>query len=462
MQSIKLTVATLSVVLLASLGACRKENAPQSKTPTGEAEPLAAGRKASPGFADNDAVLYWNQKTSLVLTAPINPQSQSRYFAMVQIAVHDALNAIKPKYERYALLDTRDPFASPDAAVASAAYYAIIGMNIQRTYPVLDWYNETLSTIPDGESKERGIALGKAAAEAIIAKRASDNFAQANVIRAVPDGVEPGQYRSTLPYSLEGMPRIKGLDPWGTLLKPFVIASSTQFRVAPPYPLTSAAYAADYNEVKWKGGRAVHTRTAGEDEIGRFWVERSSIGWNRFARNLVADKKMDAWKTARLLALMHTAMADGTIANFESKYYYFYWRPETAIRLGAQDGNPATVADPTWLPGYTETPNPTNPALNVNTPPVPEYPSAHANFGGAAGEVLRLFFETDNISVDQTSSTTPGVTRHYSSLSSAIRDNSLSRIYVGYHFRNAVMKGEEQGIQVATYVFNHAFRESKD
>lgn len=177
---------------------------------------------------------------------------------------------------------------------------------------------------------------------------------------------------------------------------------------------------------------------------------------------MILGKKMDAWKTARLLALMHTAMADGTLPNFESKYYYFYWRPETAIRLGDSDGNPATVGDPTWLPSYTEIPHPVNPALNTNTPPIPEYPSAHANFGAAAGEALRLFFGSDVISVDLTSLTAPGITRHYSSLFTAIRENSLSRIYVGYHFRKAVDAGEAQGIQVANYVFHHAFREEGD
>jgi hypothetical protein len=98
--------------------------------------------------------------------------------------------------------------------------------------------------------------------------------------------------------------------------------------------------------------------------------------------------------------------------------------------------------------------------MNAYTPPHPDYPSAHAAYGGAASEILKLFFGTDNTSVDQTSPTRPGVTRHYSSFSTAARDNSLSRIYIGYHFRKTCLDGEEQGRQIATYVFNHSFRES--
>jgi len=445
MHSMKRSIAVLSLSVMILLNACKKDDLPH---------------EGPHGFQDNEAVLYWNEKTSIMLTAPMTPQAQSRYFAIVQIAVHDVLNSIRPRYERYALLDARDLFAAPNAAVASAAYHTLKGFNIQGDYPLEAWYQEALSKVADGESKQKGIALGLAAADAITAKRATDNFAVANQQLPGPDGVAPGQYQSTLPFSLPNMPKIKPLAQWSTLT-PFVIESSTQFRVEPPYPVTSQEYTADYNEVKTKGGRATHNRTPEEDEIGRFWVERSSIGWNRCARLLIQAKKIDAWKTARLLALMHTAMVDGTITNFESKYHYFYWRPETAIRLGDNDGNEATIGDPTWLPSYTETPNPANPNMNVNTPPVPEYPSAHANFGAAAGEVLRLFFGTDKVSIDMTSPTLPNVTRRYTSLSSAIRDNSLSRIYVGYHFRKAVLAGEEQGTQVGNYVFHHAFREKE-
>jgi hypothetical protein len=153
-------------------------------------------------------------------------------------------------------------------------------------------------------------------------------------------------------------------------------------------------------------------------------------------------------------------MTDNISGCFEAKYHYFYWRPETAIRMGENDDNANTSGDVTWLPAYIESPNTSNPLLNVYTPPVPEYPSAHASFGGAASEILKLFFETNKISVDQTSGSTPGITRHYSSISQAARDNSLSRIYIGFHFRNAVLKGEKMGQDIANYVFTHSFGET--
>lgn len=444
------------MMMIAGITSCKKQD--MTETDPGNS---ISNEMTGRGFAENDMVMYWNQKTSTVLANGFTPPAQSRYFAMVQIAVHDALNSIKPKFERFALLNERRQFASPDAAVASAAYWTIKKMNVHGSFPIDTWYAESLHLVPEGESKESGKTLGELAADAIIAKRANDNFAQANAQLPVPDGISAGAYRSTLPFSNPGMPPIKALHQWGALMQPFVTQSNSQFRPEAPLPIMSAAYVSDYNEVKAKGASLNHTRTNEETEIGVFWVERSTTGWNRFARNILSTKKIDAWRTARLFALVHTAMIDGVSGCFEAKYHYFYWRPETGIRIN-DDGNPLTSHDAGWLPSYIESPNLVNPAMNMYTPPIPDYPSAHANFGGAAAEILKLFFESDNISVNQTSGTLPTVTRPYTSISRAARDNSLSRIYVGFHFRDACLKGEDQGKRIASYVFNNAFRESTD
>ena len=450
MHTIKLTVAVVGLALISLLPACKKED---SKLPVSQ--------KVPPGFERNEMVLYWNEKTSTLLSSPallVSPPGQARFFAMVQIAVHDALNTISSTFERYALQVERVPSANPDAAVASAVYHTIKALNIQGNFPLDEWYQQALSQMPDNTPKTRGIELGKESAQAIINKRQNDNYATASLQGPGPDGVNPGEYRSTLPFSNPNiLNKPKPLSKWSTLT-PFVLQSSSQFRATPPYPINSPEYTADYNEVKAKGGRENHTRTADETSMGVFWVERSTIGWNRLAYNLVKASKIDALRTARLFALLHTAMVDGAITNFESKYHYFYWRPETAIRLGDQDGNDATIGDPNWLPSNTETPNPNNSLMNIHTPPIPDYPSQHSNFGGAAGRVLQLFFGRDDIPLTLTSPTLPGVTRQYSTISAAIRDNSLSRIYVGYHFRKAVEAGEKQGIEVGEYIFNNAFR----
>jgi hypothetical protein len=444
-----------NIFLLFIIGSCQKEtnelavkefstSASQSKRPL------------EPGFAENDMVMYWNEKAATVLgTAMIQP-ARARYFAIIQIAVHDALNNIKPKFERFALTE-RVQHANADAAVASAAYWTIKGLNRQGSFPVDTWYDESLATIPDGEGKELGKTLGQHAAETIIANRSDDGFTQVlSTSVNPPDGTTPGAYRHTNLLNVRYVPN------WGTVLKPFVALSNSQFRPAGPNNVTSPAYAADYNEVKEKGARIGSTRNPSEETLAKFWAEtRSSIIWNNVVRNIIGTKKMDAWKTARLFALVHTAMADGISGALEAKYYYYTWRPETAIHEGINDGNINTEADGSWLPFIIESPN-ANPAGYFVSPPVPEYPSSYTMYGGVAKEMLASFFESDAISIDLTSASLPGTTLHYNSIAHAASDNSLGKIYAGWYFRKAVLDGEEMGKQIANYVFNHGFKENDE
>jgi len=240
-------------------------------------------------------------------------------------------------------------------------------------------------------------------------------------------------------------------------MKPYVIESNQQFRPEGPYAVNSTDYTADYNEVKTKGGRVNSTRTATESTMARFWSDnRPSITWNNFTREAIKTKKMDAWKTARLFALMHTSMAESINSGLNAMYHFYYWRPETAIRLAATDGNSDTMADPNWLPFLTEIPN------AFPTPPQPGYPSSFTAYSGTAAEVLRLFFSSDETDINLTSATIPGTSMHFSSFTQAARESSLSMILSGWDFRKSAMDGEEMGKQIGNYVFTHHFRENDD
>jgi hypothetical protein len=163
---------------------------------------------------------------------------------------------------------------------------------------------------------------------------------------------------------------------------------------------------------------------------------------------------LGVWETARPLALLNLALADGYIANFDTKRIYNRWRPITAIREAATDGNPDTNADQTWM------------AL-APTPAGPEYDSGHALEGGAAAEVMRRFFGTDSIAFTTCSTTLPPgntcydpnpVTRSFMSFSQAAAENALSRILVGYHFRNAINQGLQHGGMIGHHTFVHFLR----
>jgi hypothetical protein len=405
----------------------------------------------------SDAVTTWNANAgdaaiAACLAPANNPLHESRMYAAMHVAIHDALNAIERRSHPYAFATNRQlRGASPDAAVAAAARGVLVPLLGQLPAPfsdcvpasvegVEDDYAAALSAIPDGRAETRGVQLGRAAAAAIVALRTGDGADTPLFDTAYPQGTAPGVYRFTPGFSFAFAPGWAGVAP-------FVLRDSSQFRAGPPYEVTSRRYAADFAEVKRLGGDGVTTpseRTVEQTEIARFWVESAPLQWNRIARSVSTSSRLDPWAQARLFGLLNMALADGYVGSFESKYLYNYWRPVTAIREADTDGNPNTIADPTWTPLEP-------------TPPIPDHDSAHAVEGGAAAEVLQRFFGTDHIAFRTCSLTLPSgstcndpspVTRRYRGFSEAANENGVSRILVGFHFRHAVEDGIEHGRRI--------------
>jgi hypothetical protein len=314
---------------------------------------------------------------------------------------------------------------------------------------------QSLSRAVDAGAKARGISLGHLSAQAIIKKRANDDIE--STIYPVTEGTKPGEYRFTFPFNAPpfNIPPYSGFYIYPGLGKvtPFGMTKSSQFRPGAPYAITSAEYAADFNEIKSLGRYNSTTRTAEQTEMAKFWVASSPLTWNDIAVNIIAQKNMSAWQVARLLALLQMSEADGYIGCWDTKLHYFTWRPISAIHLAETDGNPNTTADPGWeIVGF----NPTGPSESPYwpTPPIADYTSGHAVAGGAGAEIIKNVIGSDNISFSVTSTSYPS-TRSFKSLSQAARENSLSRIYVGYHFRQACLVGEEQGRKIAKWNFDH-------
>ena len=201
-------------------------------------------------------------------------------------------------------------------------------------------YAAALAAIPEGAAKANGVAVGQAAAAAIVALRAGDGsdapWSDFTTIRRGPSPVNGASRPTSRCRPWRSRPN------WGEVT-PFVLQRGSQFRPQAPYHLRSRKYAADYNEIKLLGGDDITTpsaRTPDQTEIGLFWIESSPLAWNRLARALSVSEGLDLWENARLFGLLNLAMADGYIASWEAKYHYNFWRPITAIRLGDTDGNP--------------------------------------------------------------------------------------------------------------------------
>ena len=372
--------------------------------------------------------MSWNAFASSLVAANLPPGPQTHALAVAQIAVHDALNAVDPRYEPYAFAGSA-PGASPAAAVAAATHDVLVRLVPQAAAAVEAEYDAALSSIPGGAPKSAGIATGKAAAAAILARRSDDDLVAAITKPYTPGPAAPGVYQPTPPLN------VVLLAGWSEL-PPFGLRSAGMFRSAAPPSVAGRAYARDYDEVKALGSAVGTTRTAAQTETALFWYDAAVKEWNLAAQQGLADRSADAWRAARTLAVLNISLADAVIATFDSKFHYEYWRPITAIRRGDDDGNPATQGDAGWEP------------LCV-TPPFPEYPSTHAATGAAAATALaRALGDRHAFTV-----TNPkGVTRTYRRFSAAAQEEAVSRLYCGIHFRTAMDAGLRMGASTARYV----------
>ena len=393
--------------------------------------------------ASADVVTRWNELAGNAAGAAGGPPAIGRVSAIVQVAVHDALNSIRPRFEAYTGIGAAQPGASPGAAVAAASYRVISQLLPSQAAALAVHYENTIAALPDCPEPfpaciEDGIAAGIAAADAILAMRQGDGSATPH--RPYTLAAAPGVYQPTPPAF--AAPQWAGYAE----VTPFVLHSGSQFRAEPSaiFDLGGAVYTRDYNEVKRVGAfnaEAIGDRTPDQTAIARFWPG-GGANWNAVTRVIVAGRGLDEWQHAHLFALLNMALSDGNVAVFDTKYTYNFWRPVTAIRAGDSDGNPLTVGDPAWSPLLT-------------TPLYPDYTCGLPTGSGAATEVLRRYFNTDKVPYTFTAA---GSTRSYATLTEAANESVDARVFAGIHFRTGCVRAVTMGEQVGRFVFQHSLR----
>lgn len=380
-------------------------------------------------------VIEWNRALLQIVRTPgAQPPTihSTRSFAILHIAIFEAVNSIDRSFKPYAVrLAHVSRRASTQAAADQAAHDVLVALYPSFASTLDSQLQQDLNQIPSGQDKNDGIQVGEASAAAILALRSGDGSAV--VLPPFVPKPQPGDYQLTPPNFAPA-----DFIQWPQV-KPFALTHANQFRPGPPPQLTNDEYTRSFDEVMSLGFINSTTRTADQTQIGQFWNGNIQDFWNEISQTAALQHHLDLAHTAHLFALLNIALADTAIAFFEAKYTYDLWRPVTAIRMADIDGNPATQADPAWLP------------LSTKTAPDPSYPGAHSSISAAAAEVLRLYFH-DRITLDVTSEALAGVTRHFTSFSEAAEEAGLSRIYAGQHFRFDHIAGKQLGRQVAVFV----------
>src|SRR6266478_5531864 len=296
----------------------------------------------------------------------------------------------------------------------------------------------SLAQVPDGEHKTAGVRIGQTVAASMLSRRSNDR-SDAQPIPYV-FGNAPGGYQSTPP----NFPPQPQFTHWSRVT-PFALERANQFRPGPPPVLTSDTYSDVFNEVKSLGIAGSTTATPDQALTGRFWNGAIQNYWNEIAQTTAVAHNLTTAQNARLFAELNVAFADDVIAFYDAKYAYNFWRPVTAIREAATDGNPKTLADPNWLPEVG------------NTTPDPAYPGAHAVISASGASVLISFFRRNDFDFTVTSEVLPGVDRSFTSFSAAAEEATLSRIFGGVHFRSDLTTGQRLGRDVADFVVDNFF-----
>ncbi|MEX5637462.1 vanadium-dependent haloperoxidase [Parafrankia sp. FMc2] len=383
-----------------------------------------------------NAVVVWdrNAQTAIWDVAGQQPQVQARSFAMVHGAIYDAVNAISGRpYQPYLSAPRTSGRESTSAAVGTAAFRVLGSLFPAQQARLKAQYDDWMARIPDDTARRSGVAVGGQTAAAMIRARQNDG---AFGDPAWPVGSQPGQWRPTPPTFASD-------TAWVANLRPFLIPSASMFRSAGPPALTSAQYARDLNEVRTIGAVNSTTRTADQTQAAIWWHDRHLGEWE-IKRQLATGQRLNLLQTARMFAMVDLAEADATTACFSEKAAWMFWRPVTAIQLADTDGNPATVADPNWMP------------LLV-TPPHPDFTSGHACFTAGSMSALAHFFGRDDIPFSAYSANS-GTTRHFRGFSHAIAEVIEARIWGGIHTRTADVEGAKIGAKVTSYMIRNYFR----
>jgi len=394
---------------------------------------LALGAASSSSAPGENAVVHWSGIAESAIAAGRPPASSTVLAGMVHGAIYDAVAAVEGGLEPFATGVSAPPGASADAAVAQAARDVLVARVPGQAATVQAAYDAYMATIPDGNSKNGGKAVGAAAAAGMLAARTGDGFD--DVVAYVQPPVGPGVFEPIAPTTPVDVKLGK--------VRPFTFDSPSAYRPDPPYALTTKQYAEDVAEVKELGRNTSASRTAAQTETVRFFTDQAYVQYSRAMRGLVNANGLDLRESARLLGYTWVAVADTMIACWEAKYHYSFWRPNHAIQRADTDGNPATSPDATWLPLVTGN--------------HPEYPSGHACFTAAVTKAVQEYFGTKWLELTLTSTTT-GTSRTYTQLGQLVADVENARVWGGLHYRTTMEETAKHFPRIARDVHKDHFR----
>lgn len=411
--------------------------------------------------------MEWNtQVLNAIRSSDTAAPHATRNLAILHTAIYDAVNSIMGGRTEYTVGSGAPAGANANAAVAAAAN-TVLG----QLYPSLDFsavYSSQLSSIADGQAKNDGINWGTQIATTILNQRAGDGSAAANSGYTISSDIGRWQPTPHTNPSLNFNPNPE-LPGWGNVTT-FGTANPAAVLPSAPPAVNSAQYTADFNQVYTLGAAVGSSRTDDQTHAAYFWNKPNGTittagQWNEIAQTMASTAGLSLADEARLMAALNMSLADATIVAWDAKYTYDFWRPVTAIAYGNQDGNNDTVGD-----DWAGTEFGWNPL--IDTPNTPESTAEESILAGAGGEVLKFYFgdqgfvyaadingdgmiTASDATYDLNNDgfiTAADAYRTFTSLSEAIAEAGMSRIYAGVNMGSSVTEGMDIGEEIASEI----------
>jgi hypothetical protein len=406
---------------------------------------------------DPNCIIEWNQ---LVLSIAVKEDKLLtlkgvRSLSMMHIAMHDVLNNIDRRFKNY-IFKEKGPNAHKLAAVIESAYQVALNQYPKYEIKIIKIRQRWLDKIKVTETKIEGIAFGKKSASKILEFRSNDLWNSDAEYTWHP--MAPGVYAEFNEHSQTPQGFVFGAG-WAKAV-PFVLTTQDQFQAPPPPEINSETYTKAFNEVKIVGSNQSIVRTSDQTHLAMWWKDFVENSHNRLARDLASKENLNIWETARLFALLNMSIYDAYIDVFYNKFHYNHWRPYTAIRWAAFDGNPQTQPDTSWN------------NLHKHTYAFPSYPSAHGCASTAAMTILENVFgenyafemripEVDKAGPMSEKFKMNPQTRSFENFMQAAMECSLSRVYLGIHFRYDSVEGYNLGRKIGKYALENFLQTSE-
>jgi hypothetical protein len=413
------------------------------------ASPVAAGDDRP----RSEVIIEWNALLQQFQGG--QPFPQSRGYAMLHVAMADAVVSIEGKYEPFQIRVRASSAASAEAAATQAGhdvFYALVASPEGRAAADALLLARLEKIPPTARSK--GTDVGAKVAAELIAARQNDGYATAN---PQPPNLAASTFAGIWRPTPSGAYQHSNMG----AVQPFGLVSGTQYLPAPFPQLESAAYAEDFNEVKRVGRAISPDRTESQTRFAQLFA--ASPGtiyanvtnpfrlWSNVARDLARKHELSLVGTARLFALTMVSMHDSLLTSQYSKEIYRLWRPETAVANAGVDDNPDTSAETGWAP-------------LVTTPPYPAYASNMTCLGAGSARMLANVLGNDSQEFAATWYRADGSvvwSEPYTSLWKLGDDSANSRIWGGIHFRFDIDGSQVSCTQVADYIHDNRMRRSR-